>query len=118
MRLFVDVPKIYLHRRPVDFRKQINGLSVIVEEDLSKSPFEESLYVFVNGSRNRVKILFWQRNGFCLWLKRLEKDKFAWPKHLTQDLIELTEEELNWLLSGFDLWRQPPHARLHYTSVR
>jgi len=117
MRMFVDVMKVYLYREAVDFRKQINGLSILVEQELELDPFNESLFVFVNRARNRVKILYWERNGFCLWMKRLEKDKFAWPRHLDEAIINLEEEQLNWLLLGFDVWRQPPHERLHYQSV-
>ena len=108
---------VYLHREPIDFRKQINGLSMIVQDELALDPFGNACFVFVNRGRNRIKILYWQRNGFCLWMKRLEKDKFSWPKHLMKDVIQLTGEELHWLLDGFDIWRKPPHQTLHYTSV-
>lgn len=93
MRMFVDAPKVYLHREPVDFRKQINGLSVIVQEALKMDPFEDALFVFINCSRNRIKALYWERNGFCLWFKRLEKDKFSWPKHLRDDVVTISEQK-------------------------
>jgi len=112
-----NVP-VYLHRQPVDFRRQINGLSLIVQDAMQLDPYAEALFVFCNRSRNRIKVLYWQRNGFCLWLKRLEKHKFAWPtKLLTQDVITLEANELQWLLDGFDIWRQPPHQALNYTAV-
>ena len=116
MRLFVDVPKIYLHREPVDFRKQINGLSLLVEENLQLNPFDEALFIFINRARNRLKILYWERNGFCLWLKRLEKDKFAWPKHRTDEVMTLNEDGLQWLLSGLNPFQQP-HQVLSYQTV-
>lgn len=108
---------VYLHRQPVDFRKAINGLSVIVQESLQLDPFAEALYVFTNRARNRIKILYWQTNGFCLWQKRLEKDKFAWPLMQQCECVSLTGKELQWLLAGFDVWRQPPHQRLLYQGV-
>ena len=108
---------IYLHRKPIDFRLQINGLSLVAQEQMTLDPFAEALFVFVNRNRNRIKILYWQRNGFCLWLKRLEKDKFVWPKHLDNNVISLNGQELLWLLDGFDIWRQPPHQMLEYTFV-
>jgi transposase len=108
---------VYLHLEPVDFRKAINGLSVIVQESLQLDPFAAACYVFVNRSRNRIKILYWERNGFCLWLKRLEKDKFAWPKKITDASVSLTIQELHWLLEGFDIWRQPPHQPINYQAV-
>lgn len=108
---------IYLHRLPVDFRKAINGLTLIVQDAMELDPYNESLFVFINKSRNRIKLLYWERNGFCLWHKRLEKNKFAWPvKHKTQT-VTLTVQELNWLLDGFDIWRMPPHQKLFYQHV-
>lgn len=71
--------KVYLHREPVDFRLNINGLAVLVEQALGLDPFASCAYVFSNRRRDRVKILGWERNGFWLLLKRLEKDRFIWP---------------------------------------
>lgn len=118
MMIFDKGVTVYLYREPVDFRKQINGLSVLVQDGMAIDPFTESLFVFSNRHRNRIKILYWQRNGFCLWMKRLEKDKFSWPKHLhNNDILTLTSEELQWLLDGFDIWKKPPHQRLIYAAV-
>lgn len=114
---FSPHPKVYLHCTPIDFRKQINGLSLMVQENLQLDPFAEALYVFTNRSRDRIKILYWQTNGFCLWLKRLEKDKFCWPKHVRDDSIIITTQSLQWLLDGFNIWEQKPHQKLHFTSV-
>ena len=69
-------------------------------------------FVFLNRSRNRVKILYWERNGFCLWLKRLESERFKTSPHVTDEAIVLSVQELNWLLDGFDLWRNRPHQVL------
>ena len=67
---------IYLCRDPVDFRKGINGLSVLVEATLKYDPFSHNLFCFVNKRRSQIKVLYWQRTGFCLWLKRLEEERF------------------------------------------
>ncbi|MDH5325313.1 MAG: IS66 family insertion sequence element accessory protein TnpB [Gammaproteobacteria bacterium] len=117
MMRFVEELPVYLHREPVDFRKAINGLSVIVQESMQLDPFGCACYVFTNRYRNRLKILYWDKNGFCLWLKRLEKDKFAWPRTRNEDCVILSIKELHWLLEGFDIWRQPPHQRLYFDSV-
>lgn len=108
---------VYLHIEPVDFRLAINGLSLRVEQQFSLDPFSGALFVFSNRQRNRIKILYWERNGFCLWQKRLEKDKFRWPRHLPDATVSLSAQELCWLLDGFDLWRNPPHKTLHFASL-
>ena len=108
---------VYLHRLPVDFRKAINGLALIVQEELQLDPYGDALFVFINKARNRIKLLYWERNGFCLWHKRLEKNKFAWPLRHRGETVSLTTQELNWLLDGFDIWRMPPHQHLFYDSV-
>lgn len=70
------VEKVYLYPKPVDFQKSIDGLLALVELDIKVAVFDPVLFVFLNKSRNRVKILYWERNGFCLWLKRLESERF------------------------------------------
>lgn len=117
MRPAATVPKVYLCIAPVDFRKSIAGLSLIVEQSLQLNPFETALFVFVNSRRDKIKILYWEKNGFCLWYKSLQKERFKWPRHIHSDTIYLDGEQLNWLLDGFDLWRNQPHQTLHYQSV-
>ncbi|MET3135597.1 transposase [Oxalobacteraceae bacterium GrIS 1.11] len=75
------------------------------------------MYVFVNRDRNKIKVLYWHRNGFCLWLKRLEAEKFAWPRDADGATQGVTLQQFEWLLEGFDLWRKPPHKTLHFGSV-
>ena len=108
---------VYLHREPVDFRKSINGLSVLVEQSMELDVFQPALFVFCNRHRDKIKVLYWERNGFCLWYKRLEKERFKWPMLLTKSIIQLSGQELNWLLDGFDLWNNKPHQTLFYQSV-
>lgn len=108
---------VYLCSEPVDFRKAIGGLSVLVEQAFGLDPFAPALYVFTNRHRNRIKILYWERNGFCLWQKRLERQKFRWPQAPMSKTLTLTGQELNWLLDGFDIWNHPPHKMLTFQSV-
>jgi hypothetical protein len=70
------------------------------------------LFVFLNKPHNRGKILYWERNGFCPWLKRLESERFKTSPDCSDETIVLTIQELNWLLDGFDLWRNHPHEVL------
>lgn len=117
MRPSNDIPVVYLCRDPVDFRRGINGLAVLVEDTLRMNPFAEQLYVFCNRRRNQIKILYWEQNGFCLWQKRLEKSRFYWPRKSSEEAVTLTAQQLNWLLDGFDISRLQPHEKLRYTSV-
>ncbi len=105
--------KVYVHREAVDFRKSINGLAALVEQALGLDPFAAALYVFANQRRNRVKILGWETNGFWLLMKRLEVDRFVWPR-ADQVVIELTIEQLHWLLEGIDLEAMRAHRMLRY----
>lgn len=111
------VSQVFLCRVPVDFRKQIDGLAALVENELAMSPFADAVYVFINRYRTKMKILYWHRNGFCLWQKRLEKQRFAWPQAQEAATVSLTLQELEWLLEGFDLWTNKPHKTLSYQSV-
>jgi transposase len=112
-----QIEQVYLCREPIDFRKAINGLSVMVEQELGLNPFGSALYVFVNRSRNKIKVLYWHRNGFCLWQKRLEEEKFHWPKHGDLNTLTVTIREFEWLLEGIDLWRNKPHKTLNFACI-
>ena len=109
---------IYIYQPAVDFRKAINGLSLLVENELKLSPFDRALFVFRNRSRRQIKVLYWDETGFVLWQKRLEKDKFKWPKASREsDIITFTHEQWSWLLRGFDIAQLKPHKTLFYESV-
>jgi transposase len=101
--------EIYCHRDAVDFRKSINGLMMIVENEMQLSPFSGALFIFCNKSRDKLKALYWDQTGFCLWYKRLEKEKFKWPRKSKQAIMELSEQQWDWLLSGLDLTRMQVH---------
>ena len=107
--------KVYLHREPIDFRLNINGLALLVEQALGLDPFAACVYVFGNRRRNRVKILGWERNGFWLLLKRLEKDRFIWPT--AEAAATLTVEQLHWLLEGIDIGVVQRHPKRPYERV-
>lgn len=114
---FLDQATVYLHRAPVDFRKQINGLALIVQESMALDPMQTSLFVFTNRRGTQIKALWWDKTGFCLWIKRLEKDRFKWPFSHDSDVLKLNGEQLNYLLQGFDIFLIPPHQRLIYGAV-
>lgn len=108
MKLFVDVPEVYLCRQFVDFRKSINGLAAIVESELELCSMSGALFVFCNKGKDKLKLLYWDNTGFALWYKRLEKDKFKWPMKVNEPTLPLSEQQLHWLLSGYDVIGHQP----------
>lgn len=115
MRPSLALPRIYLYRDPIDFRKSFKGLAVLVEQELGHKPFSGELYVFTNRQRNKIKCLFWEDSGFVLYYKSLAEDKFHWPKK-TDELVMLTGQQMNWLLDGYDISLMKPHKKKHYES--
>jgi len=92
-------------------RKSIDGLAAIVQMSFSLDPFSTSLFVFCNKSRNKIKILQWENNGFWLYYKRLERGKFRWPDGNNSNTINITQRELNWLLDGLELEQKHAHKK-------
>ncbi|VAW59564.1 Mobile element protein [hydrothermal vent metagenome] len=82
MKMFVDINEIYLYRDPVDFRKAINGLSLIVERQMQLSPFIDALFVFCNKKRDKLKVLYWDKTGFCLCINDLKRIKLNGQKNI------------------------------------
>ena len=97
---------VYLCVAPTDLRKQAASLALLVEQSLKRDVFAAALYVFSNARRDRIRILYWERNGLVLWSKRLEKQRFIWPMVSAEDTVSMTGDELNRLLDGFDVWAQ------------
>ena len=130
-----SIERVYLYRSPIDMRKQMmlrnpwrgmDGLSLLVKHAMQLDPLSGALFVFINRSRNKLKLLLWERNGFIVWYKRLEQDRFAWPRHMDQSVLTLSGEQLNWLLDGYDdaaesltrdVWRMKRHRSLEYSIV-
>lgn len=104
---------VYVHRDPVDFRKSINGLAALVEQGLGLDPFAPAVFVFGNRRRDRVKLLGWEKNGFWLLLKRLEAERFVWPR-ADEALVMLSVEQLHWLLAGVDIAALAGHRARTY----
>ena len=94
----------------------IFGLSSFVQEQMNINPFKKYLFIFSNRQRNRIKALYWDETGFALWTKCLEKEKYKWPYHLTDDNIIVDKDKLENFLMGLNPW-QTPHKKLNYFSV-
>lgn len=111
------IEDILIYNGSVDFRKGIDGLSSIVQAELNEDPFSKTLFLFFNRNKKKVKILYWDNSGFAVWHKRLESDKFHLPKHQPLRKLIITEQQLEWLLSGYDIWKMKPHEVVIYKNV-
>jgi len=111
---FSDRERVFIALGATDMRKSINGLSLLVEEQFELDLFTGSYFAFCNRKRDIVKILYWADNGFCIWMKRLEKDVFRWPES-EKEVVEVSQTALGWLLRGLDL--QQAHSRLSHNTV-
>jgi transposase len=92
---------IWLYPQPIDFRKQLDGLVMLIADHLQLNPISGQLFLFRNRHANKIKLLFWDRNGFWLCYKRLEQGKLKFPR-VTDCAMQLTSDQLSWLLSGLD----------------
>lgn len=97
--------------------KAINGLSGIVESAGMGELMGPNLFVFSGKRRDVIKVLYFDRSGFALWQKRLERDKFSWPKKFPDEVVHLSPEQFAWLLDGYDVWKMKPFAELHFKRV-
>jgi transposase len=96
--------RIYLCVQPTDMRRGFDTLAAAVREFLRHDPFSGNLFLFVGRGKDRMKILYWDKDGFCLWYKRLEEGTFKLPSHKDAPLsVELKATELAMLLEGIDL---------------
>jgi transposase len=114
MNINWDTVKIYLRPGGTDMRKQINTLSEFVAREMKRNPLNGNLYVFCGKNRSRLKVLYWERNGFCMWQKRLEKDRFPWPR-TEEEALEISKEEMFMLLKGIDFFKE--HKSITFTAV-
>jgi transposase len=102
--------RIFLYRGATDMRKGFDGLAGMVREHFAEDIFCGALFVFVNRRRNYVKILYWDRDGFAVWAKRLESGTFKLPV-ADSDGLELSAGELSMLLEGMTPVRITPRYR-------
>ena len=96
---------IWLYPKPIDFRKQIDGLVMLIADELKLNPTSGQLFLFRNNRANKIKLLYWDRNGFWLCYKRLEKGRLKFPGIFNEAML-LSKEQFSWLLSGLDIMKQ------------
>ena len=105
--LFNFKTPLWLYPKPIDFRKQIDGLIILVADTLQVNPTSGQLFLFRNRTANKIKMLWWDKNGFWLFYKRLEKGSLKFPP-ISADAMEIGVEQLSWLLSGLDFTKFTP----------
>lgn len=113
--------KFYLYSQPTDMRKSFDGLQGIIQNQLKVNALSGDVYLFLNKRRDRLKLLFWERDGFWIFYKRLEEGTFQQPLKKSSDgSVELYYEELVMLLKGIDLHsikRRKRYSRRHLENV-
>src|SRR5271167_1415706 len=102
--------RVLIATKPVDFRRGIMGLAAIVEAEFKADPFSGVIYVFRSKRADRVKLLFWDGSGVCLFAKRLEEGQFRWPR-VQDGVMRLSAAQLSALIEGLD-W-----ARVHVPRI-
>lgn len=100
------IDHIYLAQGFTDLRKGIDGYSALVAGTMQLDPFSNSLFLFCNRNKDKLKVLHWNGNGFWLFYKRLESGKLKWPKPNEQGAVYLSQQQLNWLLEGLDIYQK------------
>ncbi len=112
----LNATRVYIATGVTDMRKSIDGLSLLVVDHMRQDPLTGHLYAFCNRKRDIIKILYWDRTGFCLWHKRLEKDRFQWPEN-KEEVLSISAQKLSWLLAGLSLDQKQEHRQLNYSEI-
>ena len=113
----VAAATVHLACGATDLRKSIDSLAVLVKESFSLNPFSESLFVFCNRQRNKLKILRWDHNGFWLYYRRLERGRFQWPVKSDSAVTAVDYRQLRWLLDGLALRQPKAHPEVKARTI-
>lgn len=113
MMIVLRPSEIYISTANVDMRKSIDGLASVVQQQFRLDPLSDAMFVFHNRHCDKIKILYWDKDGFCLLYKRIEKGKFRFPQHINGDTYTVSEDELYWLLHGLHI-----EEIKHYESLK
>jgi transposase len=108
--------RVMVATKPVDFRKGAEGLAALVRETMAADPFSGAVYVFRAKRADRIKLVFWDGTGLCLFAKRLEDGIFRWP-NIENGVMKLSAAQLSALLEGLD-WRRVHESRETVTPMQ
>jgi len=106
--------KVFIYHKPIDMRKGMNRLAIFIEDELALSPNDGSIYIFYNKNYNKLKFIYWDQNGFCLFYKTLEKEHFKIPKIIA--LRTISHQQMRWLFEGLDINEITGFKELKYTT--
>jgi transposase len=106
--------QIYVYTESIDMRRSINGLVILLADVFEQNPQTGDLFIFTNKQRNKLKALFWDKNGFVLYYKRIEKGRFQYSKHLQGNKIIVNPTQLRALLMGLDFHLLGQYPIEHY----
>lgn len=115
MRIEWDTVSIYIKPGATDMRKQYDGLVHIVTQAMKKDVYDGNVYVFCNRSRTIIRALYWERNGLCIWTKRLERQRFPWPKDEAA-VRAIGTEYFFMLLKGIDIFSEHKTIKIFQAS--
>ena len=101
---------VYLACGSTDMRKSIDALAALVTYQFQLDVFSDALFVFCNRQRDKLKILYWDHNGFWLYYRRLERGRFHWPDAGSEQALSISRRQLQWLLDGLTLEQRQAHA--------
>jgi len=108
--------RVWLYARPTDMRKSFTGLEALARNALGEEPASGDLFVFINRRRTYMKVLYFDRGGYCLWSKRLERGQFHYPRHQGEK-VALDVTGLKLLLEGIDASRSPRYKRYEHRTA-
>ena len=100
MKSYKEFSSIQLCVNPIDFRKGMYSLACAVQSQFDEPPFSGSLFLFVNKNRKNIRALYWDKTGFAMWCKALEKNCFPWPKKSDNKKFSLSQEQFNIIVSN------------------
>lgn len=106
--------KVWFYCQPIDFRKQLDGLILLVADTLKMDPASGQLFIFRNKKADKLKMLYWEDDGFWMFYKRRETSRHIFPAKL-DETIELSPQQLLWLLSGLDFRKNSAAKKTQYT---
>lgn len=114
MLIPIESAKIFIQQTPVDMRKSIDGLTALIVDNFSEQPQSSSIFIFYNKHRNKIKAVYWDKNGFVLHYKRLDKGRFKFSKSQMDGILEISSRQFQWLFAGLDFQLMDAFSHINY----